>query len=222
MKEFAAIISISFFALSTYSFADITEEQLKKELEPLTKNLPMQLDNVTSLTSILVSPQKTILYKYSFDFDKVIGNTAKQANISTDQLIINALKRYGTVDQWLKAWGDEYVAPLHNNQNCTTPATIRFIESGFRIIHTLYDTHGNFLYESEVTQNTCKNLFTPKRLGSNTSSALQPAPSSPKASYEEPPPISGKTFPLPSGVKMTCEFKAVMTAEDMQRCSINQ
>ncbi len=222
MNKFAAIIAILFLSLSKYSFAEITEEQLKKELEPLAKNLPMQLDNVTTLTSILVAPQKTILYKYSFDFDKIINDSAKQAHISTDQLLINALDKYGTIDQWLKAWGDEYVAPLHSNQNCTTPATIRFIESGFRIIHTLHDAHGNFLYESEVTQNTCKKLFTSKSLNSSTSSVSLSAPSSPKASYEEPPPISGKTFPLPPDVKTTCEFKAVMTAEDMQRCGINQ
>lgn len=222
MKKIPAAILILISSLPAYSFAVITEEQLKKELEPLTKNLPKQLDNATSLTSILVAPQKTILYKYSFDFDKVIGNSAKQASISTDQLIKNALKRYGTVDQWLKAWGNEYVAPLQNKQNCTTPSMLRFIDSGFRIIHTLYDTHGNFLYENEVTKNTCKDLFTPKHQGSDTSPALQPAPSSPKTSYKEPPPISGKTFPLPSDVKTTCEFKAVMTAEDMQRCNINQ
>lgn len=222
MNKFAALITVLFFSFSTYSFAETTEEQLKKELEALTKNLPMQLDDVTSLTSILISPQKTIRYTYSFDFDKVIGNSAKQARISTDQLITNALNRYGTVDQWLKAWGDEYVAPLYNNQNCTTPATIRFIESGFTIIHRVYDTQGNFLYEHEVTQNTCENLLTPKRLDSSTNSTLQPVPSSPKASYEEPPPISGKTFPLPPEVKTTCEFKAVMTAEDMQQCGISQ
>ena len=158
MKKFTAIISTLFFISPAFSLAEITEEQLREELTPLVKKLPMQLDNVTSLTSVLVSPRKTILYKYAIDFDEIINGAAKQENISTDQLITNALKKFSSFDQWLKAWGDQYVAPLHKNQNCTTPATLRLMENGFSILHMVYDTHGNYLYENKITLETCDNL----------------------------------------------------------------
>ncbi|WP_090502446.1 hypothetical protein [Pseudomonas borbori] len=159
MKKFTAIISTLFFISPAFSLAELTEEQLREELKPLVKKLPMQLDSVTSLTSILVSPRKIILYKYAIDFDKTINDAAKQANISTDQLTTNALKKFGSVDQWLKAWGDQYVAPLYKNQNCTTPATLRLMENGFSLLHVMYDMRGNYLYESKITLEACDNIF---------------------------------------------------------------
>jgi len=158
VKKFTAIMSALFFISPAFSLAEITEKQLREELAPLIKKLPMQLDNVTSLTSILVSPHKIILYKYAIDFDEIINGAAKQANISTDQLTTDALKKFGSVDQWLKAWGDQYVAPLHKNQNCTTPATLRLMENGFSLLHMVYDTHGNYLYESKITLEACDNI----------------------------------------------------------------
>lgn len=220
------LLSILAFLFSSpgYSLPEISIDELKKELDLQAKNLPIQLDAFTSLTSILVLPPKSMLYKYAIDLDKIVADSARQAGISPDQLLLDAINKHGSIEKWLKAWGDEYIAPLHKRQNCTTPATLRIIQSGFKINHTIYDMHGNFLYENYVNKEVCEDLFSPTTSHKDIRQDAHSASASPKASYEGPSPINGGTYPLshPTGTQQECEFKAVMTNEDMQRCGINQ
>ena len=186
--------------------ADNPESQLKAAIAPLVELLPMQIDEYTSLSTILVTRPKTLIYSYTVDFDKLVAVSAKQNGTDVDTVIRSALKNFGSVQAWTRACGDQYLLPLYINANCSTPAPRRLIDDGARLNHVARDTHGNFLYEALITSETC------------ASEKSEPPYIRPE---DRPAPIQGRLNPSPAQEIISCEYKAVMTNEELKACGIS-
>ena len=158
MKAKKFVSAAILLALSGFCAAEMSEDQVKQALAATTKQLPTRLDNLTTLNSLFLAPGENIVFRYSFEFDQAIGIAARESNTSTDEIINNSLAKFGTVDRWLKVWGDQYIYPTIRNSNCTAPGPVRFMESGFSLSHEFYDTHGNFLYEMKMTKDLCDRI----------------------------------------------------------------
>lgn len=155
MRARKTISAAILLALSGFSLAGMNDNQVKQGLATMVEKLPIRLDNLTTINSIFLAPGKNIVFRYSFDFDQAIGAAAREKNTSTDEIINNSLATFGTLDRWLKAWGDQYIYPTIRNSNCTAPGPASFMKSGFSLSHELYDTHGNFLYQMKLTKEAC-------------------------------------------------------------------
>lgn len=134
-----------------------SREALSKSVNELAKQLPMKVDGVTMLSSVVLLKNNNIQYRYTLDKEKVINLAAQQANISTKELKAKAINQYGSLDGLLKVWSETVLKQQFVNKNCTTPETRQWIENDVGLVHTIYDKKGIFFYETTINKETCSN-----------------------------------------------------------------
>jgi hypothetical protein len=128
-------VALCFSLFSIASHADkgiYSREALAKAVNEMSKQLPMQVDSVTTITSVFILKNNNIQYRYALDKEKVIELAARQKKISVDELKANAVAQFGS-----------------------TPETRKWIENGISLVHTIYDKKGVFFYETIISTSQC-------------------------------------------------------------------
>ncbi|MCK5532900.1 MAG: hypothetical protein KAI85_16800 [Halopseudomonas aestusnigri] len=155
MNKFGLCLVFSFAMASVSPSYGVTDNELRMGFAKLNEQLPMRLDGVTTLDSVILMPNKTISYRYTFEFEKAIHASATESGIPAQEIFTAGLSRFGSIEQWAKAWGDVYVYPIIRNRNCSTPESIDFMDSGYKLSHEMYDPEGRYLYEMVVDPDVC-------------------------------------------------------------------
>ena len=148
------------FILSSSLFAadrKYSQEELGKSLRTMNRDLPMNVDGVTTVTGVVLLPNKIINYRYSLDVDKIFKLAADHAKISVEELKYQGIKNFGSVNGLLKVWFDSDVKLLILRKNCTTPATREWIENDVKLVHTIYSLKGVYFNEFSVNKGQCLN-----------------------------------------------------------------
>lgn len=146
-----------FFAMAfcCNSFAGAISDEMKAGVRQLASQMPMTVDEFTTVTSVLLVSDRDIVYRYAFDLDKSISIAAKSKNLTPAELTKLYVQEFGDVNVFLKAWGDQYIYPAMRNSNCSNPRIINFMDNGYRLVHIVSDLHGRFLYETIITKSEC-------------------------------------------------------------------
>jgi hypothetical protein len=151
-------VALCFSLFSIASHADkgiYSREALAKAVNEMSKQLPMQVDSVTTITSVFILKNNNIQYRYALDKEKVIELAARQKKISVDELKANAVAQFGSVEKLLKVWSESVLRRQFIITNCSTPETRKWIENGISLVHTIYDKKGVFFYETIISTSQC-------------------------------------------------------------------
>lgn len=156
---FRKIQALALFVLLSSSLLaasrNYSQEELGKALRTMSRDLPMNVDGVTTVTGVVLLPNKTINYRYAIDFDRIFGLAASHAKISEKELKDQGIRRFGSVDGLLKVWFDSNLKLLILRKNCTTPETREWLENDVKLIHTMYSLKGVFFNEFTVNKSQC-------------------------------------------------------------------
>jgi hypothetical protein len=107
------------------------------------------------MTGLNIS-DKTVMYRSRVDMYEVMKIGGLEVGISPEEMQQRRLvKRFGSVESFIDYWGKNRVFGLHTQQNCTTPSTRRIIDQGYDLLHQMYGTEGDVLFQFRASQNDC-------------------------------------------------------------------
>ena len=149
IKIISALLAVAFCSNSS---ASTIKEEVREGVAQLASQMPMTVDEFTTVNTVLLVSDRDIVYRYAFDFDKSISMAARIKNITPAELTALYVREFGDLNVFLKAWGDQYIYPPMRNSNCSNPRIIYFLDNGYRIIHEVSDMYGRFLYEAIITK----------------------------------------------------------------------
>ncbi|MGQ7959063.1 hypothetical protein ACUTAF_15355 [Pseudomonas sp. SP16.1] len=150
------LISMFFsMAFCCNSFAGAISDEVRAGIEQLASQMPMTVDEFTTVTSVLLVSDRDIVYRYAFDLDKSISIAAKSKNLTPAELTKLYAQEFGGVNVFLKAWGDQYIYPAMRNSNCSNSRVIYFMDNGYKLVHIVSDPHGKFLYKVIISKSNC-------------------------------------------------------------------
>ena len=144
---------------SSYAYGETdpySRTELLKSVNRMAKQLPMQIDTVTRISSVALLNNRKIQYRYSLNKDKVIQIAAAQAKMSVGEFSYVAKKKYGSMEKLLSVWSKNILSKRIVSSNCSTPATKAWLSHGVTLVHAIYDDHGVFMHEEIVTNKRCK------------------------------------------------------------------
>lgn len=147
----AAFMAVTFAAQAA---DDETDAQMREGLALVAKQLPMQLQGHTTVTSIYLAPGHVITYRYVLDLDAVINEAAAKGNLSREQLVHNLQARLGT--NWIGAWADKDIMPYQLQSQCVNHAMQTAMKIGYSLNHTFTDTNGTYLFDRTFTRADCQ------------------------------------------------------------------
>lgn len=137
-----------------YSHADQFHDMGRKLISEMAAGLPVNLDRYTTMTGILLQPDKVALMSYTYDVELEYSDEAIATNKSVEQLKSAGINKYGSYDSMIKAWG-EFKRNAATKNLCTNPESLALMNRGYTYKHLFHDTNGNFLYSYSINIKSC-------------------------------------------------------------------